>query len=82
MSLREQESPRNINFIITGEKMPIIRKLLKIGNSQAITIPKSWITNAEKTGGCTIREISLEVDGEIIIRPVIEKKVTPEASCE
>jgi len=27
--------------------MPIIRRTIAIGHSKAITIPKSWITNAE-----------------------------------
>ncbi|MBE3116085.1 hypothetical protein IMZ68_02670 [Candidatus Bathyarchaeota archaeon] len=28
--------------------MPIIRSALNIGNSKAVTIPKSWLTNAEE----------------------------------
>ena len=31
--------------------MPIIRSILTIGNSKAVTIPKSWLTNAEDQTG-------------------------------
>jgi antitoxin component of MazEF toxin-antitoxin module len=53
--------------------MPIIRSLFTIGNSKAITIPKSWITNAEDESGKKVIALALEVDGSITIQPVFEK---------
>jgi antitoxin component of MazEF toxin-antitoxin module len=53
--------------------MPIIRSLFTIGNSKAITIPKSWITNAEDEAGKKVIALALEVDGSITIQPVFEK---------
>ncbi len=53
--------------------MPIIRKIIRIGHSYAITIPKSWIRSYEKEKGCKIRELALEINGVLRVSPVIEK---------
>jgi len=60
--------------------MPIIRKILNVGDSKAITIPKSWLKSAEENAGKKIIAIALEVDRVITISPVFEKdhiKETP-----
>ncbi len=45
--------------------MPIVRKLMNVGvDSRAITLPKSWIENAEQTKGKKIIAIALEVGGK------------------
>jgi antitoxin component of MazEF toxin-antitoxin module len=54
--------------------MPIIRRIIDIGNSKAITIPKSWITNAEDEAGKKVVALALEVDGSITLQPVFEKQ--------
>jgi len=54
--------------------MPIIRRIIDIGNSKAITIPKSWITNAEDEAGKKVIALALEVDGSITLQPVFEKQ--------
>lgn len=53
--------------------MPIIRSILKIGNSKAVTIPKSWLTNAEDQTGRKIIALAMEVNGTITLQPVFEK---------
>ena len=56
------------------QKVPIIRKILNVGDSRAITIPKSWLENAEENAGKKIIALALEVDRKITIEPVFEKK--------
>ena len=54
--------------------MPIIRKILNLGDSQAITLPKSWLSSAkESAGGKEVVAVALEVDGIITVRPVFAK---------
>jgi antitoxin component of MazEF toxin-antitoxin module len=53
--------------------MPIIRKILNVGDSKAITIPKSWIASAEENAGKKIVALALEVDRIITLRPVFAK---------
>ena len=55
--------------------MPIQRRILNVGNSQAVTIPKSWLRTAEEVEGKKIIAIAMEVDGSIIMNPVFEKEL-------
>ena len=54
--------------------MPIVRKLMDVGNSKSITLPKSWIENAEQQAGKKIIAIALEVNGKITLQPVFGKE--------
>lgn len=54
--------------------MPIIRKVLEIGNSKAVTIPKSWFEFIEKESGKKITELAIEVDRVLTISPILPKK--------
>jgi antitoxin component of MazEF toxin-antitoxin module len=54
--------------------MPLIQKVIQVGDSRAVTIPKSWLTYYERQSGQCIKEVSLEVNGTLIIRPIIENK--------
>jgi antitoxin component of MazEF toxin-antitoxin module len=56
-------------------KMPIIRKLVQVGGSQGVTIPKGWIEAVERKTGQKLTELALEINGVIKIAPVIEKEV-------
>jgi len=47
--------------------MPIIRKLIKVGDSRAVTIPPSWLEYYEKQRGEPIEEVFMELNGEIKI---------------
>jgi len=50
--------------------MPIVRKLMDVGNSKSVTLPKSWIENAEQQAGKKIIAIALEVNDKITLQPV------------
>jgi len=52
--------------------MPIIRKLVCIGKSKGIFLPKSWIENAEKETGKKMVAVTLEINGVITIKPIFE----------
>ena len=57
--------------------MPIIRKILNVGDSRAISLPKSWLENAEQEAGKKIIAIALEIDRVITLEPVFEKSKEP-----
>lgn len=62
--------------------MPIIRKIVPIGNSRAVTLPKSWLENAEEEAGKKIIAIALEVDNVITLQPVFEKNSEIKPFCK
>ena len=54
--------------------MPILKKVFIVGGkSRGITLPKSWLELYEKELGYEIREVVVEVNGELKIRPFIVK---------
>ena len=53
--------------------MPIIRKLTTVGDARGLTLPKSWIENAESEKGKKMVALALEIDGSITIQPIFEK---------
>ncbi len=54
--------------------MPIIRSILNLGNSKAVTIPKSWLTNAENQTGRKVIALAMEVNENITLQPIFEKE--------
>jgi hypothetical protein len=54
--------------------MPIIRSVIDLDHSKAVTIPKSWITNAEDQRGKKVVALSMEVNGTITLQPIFEKE--------
>jgi len=56
--------------------MPIIRNILNLGNSKAVTIPKSWLTNAENQTGRKVIALAMEVNENITLQPIFEKETT------
>ncbi len=58
--------------------MPIIRSILNLGNSKAVTIPKSWLTNAEDQTGKKVIALAMDVNECITLQPVFEKDHKPE----
>jgi len=49
--------------------MPVIRKLIFLGDSYGVTIPKSWVQNAEEKEGRKMVAVSMEINGNITIHP-------------
>ena len=54
--------------------MPILRKLMYVGDAKGITLPKSWIESAEQESGKKMVALALEIDKVITLTPVFEKK--------
>jgi antitoxin component of MazEF toxin-antitoxin module len=55
--------------------MPLLKKIVVHGGSRGVNLPASWLTLIEKETGQKLREVLMEVNGEITIRPLIEKKL-------
>lgn len=55
--------------------MGLLRKIIPIGNSQGITIPKQWLNWIERKTGQKIVEVTVEVNGALKIIPIIEKRI-------
>ncbi len=56
--------------------MPIIRKVLDVGNSKAITIPKTWFEFYERKTGEKIHKVTMEVNRVLKIAPLPKEKKT------
>jgi antitoxin component of MazEF toxin-antitoxin module len=54
--------------------MPLIQKLIRVGDSHAVTIPKTWLLYYEKQNGQKIREVAVEINGKLIISPILQKE--------
>jgi antitoxin component of MazEF toxin-antitoxin module len=54
--------------------MPLIRKIIKVGDSKAVTIPPSWLLYIERTTGQTVTEVTVEVNGCLNITPFLQGK--------
>jgi hypothetical protein len=54
--------------------MPLEQKLLKVGNSRAVSIPHTWLENAEKAKGEKIVAIAMEINGSIKLKPIFESE--------
>ncbi len=51
--------------------MPLIQKIIQVGDSKAITIPKSWLEYYERQTGNSITEVSVEITDRLVILPLI-----------
>jgi len=56
--------------------MPLIRKIVRIGNAKAITIPKGWLVYWQRKTNAPIVEVGIEVDGTLIVTPILPEKET------
>lgn len=54
--------------------MPIIRKISTHGDSRGVTLPASWLEYIERESGTTLKEVSMDVDSVITIKPVLDNK--------
>ena len=57
--------------------MPIVRKIIQVGTSRAVSLPKSWLETAEEKEGRKIVAAALEVNNVITLSPVFEKHPEP-----
>jgi antitoxin component of MazEF toxin-antitoxin module len=54
--------------------MPLVRKLVEIGNSKAVFLPKSWVEYYEEKFGQKIAEVAIEVNKILKIAPIFREK--------
>lgn len=54
---------------------PIIRKIIDVGDSKAVTLPKTWIEFFEKEEGKPIQYLTIEVDRELKILPYFKERL-------
>jgi len=47
----------------------LIRKIVGVGASRAVVLPNSWLEFHEAQLGAKLNEVTLEVNGELKIRP-------------
>jgi len=52
--------------------MPMIRKIIQVGTSKGVILPKSWLDFLEKKHG-KIDAVSMEVNGQLIIKPILDE---------
>ena len=55
--------------------MPLERKLRKVGSNRVVTLPVSWLRNAERTKGKRVVAVEMEVNGSIKLKPIFESEV-------
>lgn len=54
--------------------MGLLRKIVKFGNGEGVFLPASWLKYLEQERGERPKEVSIEVNEELIIKPVFDKK--------
>jgi antitoxin component of MazEF toxin-antitoxin module len=52
--------------------MPLIRKVVRIGNSKAVFLPKTWLEYYESMLGREVKLVVMEVDEKIEIKPYVK----------
>jgi len=52
--------------------MGIERKLITVGNSLAVTIPKGWLDDIKRKHGHPIEKVVMEISDIIVIKPIEE----------
>jgi len=61
--------------------MPLRKKVTKNSSgSYLISLPKQWIDNIIRTNGKEVKEVLIEVDGSLTIRPVLEEEEEDKAN--
>ena len=54
--------------------MAILRKVTRIGTSKFVSLPKGWLDLIERETGKSLKEVAVEVNGCLKIRPILPKK--------
>jgi antitoxin component of MazEF toxin-antitoxin module len=58
--------------------MPIIRKIIPLGNSKAVTLPKTWLQYIEEKTGQGVKAVTMEVNGALTIKPKLKDQGKPQ----
>jgi antitoxin component of MazEF toxin-antitoxin module len=54
--------------------MPIVRKIIDVGTSKAVTLPKGWLEYLQKQTGVEITQVAIEVNRVLKIEPILPQK--------
>ena len=54
--------------------MPIIRKVITLRTAKAVCLPKSWFDYYERQFGAEIKEVAIEVNNVLKIRPIFPRE--------
>ncbi len=46
---------------------------MQVGTAKAVTLPQSWLELIKRENGQPLKEVTMEVDGCLIIKPLFEK---------
>jgi hypothetical protein len=55
--------------------MPILKRVIAHGGSRGVTLPASWLALVEMQTGEPVKEVLMEVNGDITIKPIPTKKL-------
>jgi len=56
--------------------LPLIRKIMQIGSSKAVSLPARWLDWYKRLYGAEPVEVAVEVDEVLIIRPILPDEYT------
>jgi hypothetical protein len=59
--------------------MPILRRLVTVGEARGISLPKGWLDWIERETGKPLKEVLLEIDKTITIIPIIPNEGSKES---
>jgi antitoxin component of MazEF toxin-antitoxin module len=54
--------------------MPILRKIIQVGNAKAVTLPSQWLDWLERETGSEPKEVLMEVDEVLKIIPIVKER--------
>ena len=54
--------------------MNLVRKVVAVGHSKAVIIPKGWLESEENRTGRKVEQVRLRINGSITIEPYFPKE--------
>ena len=54
--------------------MPILKKIIQVGNAKAVTLPSQWLDWLERETGSEPKEVLMEVNEVLKIIPIVKGK--------
>jgi len=62
-------------FMNWGYRLPLLRKLTRIGNSRFVSLPADWLAFYEREFGEEIKEVAITMEGRFLtISPYFKKE--------
>jgi len=52
-----------------------VRKIIRVGNSFAVTLPKDWYRYYERKNGIKITQVVVTSNDKLTIQPILQKKI-------